>query len=340
MDKGENPKSIFISVLLILTALVCMGWAKPIDINRFDHIDIAKTETRQAKNERACWWRQAKFGMFIHWGVYAVAAGEWKGEVTTSYSEWLMYNKQIPVAEYEKLAAQFNPVKFDADQWVALAKQAGMKYMVITAKHHDGFAMYDSKINNYNIIDATPFGRDPIDELSKACEKAGIKFGYYYSIDRDWHHRHAQGNELKQTNFWDYPDESKRNFEKYLYESALPQVEEILTNYAPAIIWFDGIDKKTTSQNEQIIRMVRALRPDCLINSRLGNWKTYVWGDYRSMGDNRVSNRDLGYGWENPGTINRTYGYNKHDREWKSHTDIIRMLTDITSNGGNYLLNV
>ena len=146
---------------------------------------------------------------------------------------------------------------------------------------------------------------------------------------------------LRQSNTWDYPDESKKDFDKYFEEFAKPQIKELLTQYGPlGIMWFDGIGKKTTEQNEEIIAMVRKYQPDCLINSRLGDWKTYEWGDYRSMDDNQVSNRDLGYGWENPGTINNTYGYNKHDTDWKSHTEIIRMLVDIASNGGNYLLNI
>jgi len=293
--------------------------------------------------DRTEWWREAKFGMFIHWGLYAVPAGEWKaGEISEHpYSEWIMYHLKIPVAEYEQLAPQFNPVKFDADEWVGLAKRAGMKYMVITSKHHDGFAMFDSKVTDYDIVDATPFGRDPIKELADACRKEGIRFGCYYSIDRDWHHPDAQGNELKQSNYWDYPDESKKDFNKYLYEFALPQVRELLTGYGPiATIWFDGIAKKTAEQNEEIIKMIRALQPDCLINSRLGDWMTYKWGDYRSMGDNEVSNRDLGYGWENPGTLGHSYGYNKYDDDWKSPAEVIRMLVDIASNGGNYLLNI
>jgi alpha-L-fucosidase len=302
---------------------------------------LAEPTPEPERSARARWWREAKFGMFIHWGLYAVPAGEWKGEITDKYSEWIMFHKKIPVKEYEQLAKQFDPVKFSADEWVKLAKAAGMKYMVITAKHHDGFAMYHSKVNPYNIVDATPFKHDPLEELAEACRKEGIKFGCYYSVDRDWHHPDAQGNRLKQSNHWDYPDESKKDFTKYLNESALPQVEELLTRYGPlAIIWFDGIGKKTLEQKEQIIAMVRKYQPDCLINSRLGEWKRYEWGDYRSMGDNRVSNRALGYGWENPGTINHTYGYNKHDTDWKSHTEIIRMLVDIASNGGNYLLNV
>lgn len=300
-------------------------------------------QTNQQRQTRVEWWRQAKFGMFIHWGLYAVPAGEWKtGEVSrNAYSEWIMHSLKIPVAEYEKLAGQFNPARYDAEAWVKLAKMTGMKYIVITAKHHDGFSMFDSRVTEYDIVDATPFKRDPMKALARACCKHGIKLGFYYSIDRDWHHPDAQGNHLKQSNHWDYPDESKKDFQKYLDTFAMPQIKELLTHYGPvSILWFDGIGKKTDAQNRAIIKMVRKLQPDCLINSRLGDWKTYRWGDYRSMGDNQVSNRDLGYGWENPGTTNRSYGYNKHDHRWRQPREIIRMLVGIASNGGNYLLNV
>jgi len=292
------------------------------------------------RRQRTKWWRDAKFGMFIHWGLYAVPAGEWKGEVTDEYSEWIMFHKKITVSEYELLAKKFNPEKFNADAWVKLAKQAGMKYMIITAKHHDGFAMYDSKVSGYDIVDATPFGRDVIKELSDACAKEGIRFGVYYSVDRDWHHTDAGGNELGQSNTWDYPDESKKDFNLYFSNFAKKQIEELLTQYELSVLWFDGIGIKTYAQNEELLRLIREHHPNCLVNSRLGDWMSYEWGDYRSMDDNQISNRDLGYGWENPGTINHTYGYNRHDRDWKSHTEIIHMLVDIASNGGNYLLNI
>jgi len=295
------------------------------------------------RTQRTAWWRESRFGMFIHWGLYAVPAGEWKaGKISKhDYSEWIMFQLKIPVAEYEQLAKKFNPVKFNADEWVDLAKRAGMKYMVITSKHHDGFAMFDSKVTKYDIVDATPFGRDPMKELAAACRRAGIKFGFYYSVDRDWHHPGAQGNQLRQSNFWDYPDEDSKDFNGYFDNFVIPQLTELLTNYGPlGIMWFDGIDKKSAEQNERIIKLVRKHQPDCLINSRLGDWKSYKWGDYRSMDDNEVSNRDLGYGWENPGTLNRSYGYNKYDSDWRSPASVIRMLVDIASNGGNYLLNI
>ncbi|MHC5075548.1 MAG: alpha-L-fucosidase [Planctomycetota bacterium] len=313
-------------VLSIIAAVISTTWAEP--------------TPEPLRTQRTQWWRQAKFGMFIHWGIYAVPAGEWKGEITDEYSEWIMFHKKIPIAEYEQLAKQFDPVKFDADAWAKLAKQAGMKYMIITSKHHDGFAMFDSKVSDYNIVTATPFGRDVIKELSDACAKEGIKFGVYYSVDRDWHHPNARGNQLNQTNTWDYHDESKRDFDSYFNNFAKKQIEELLTQYKLSILWFDGIGIKTNAQNEDILALMKKYQPDCLVNSRLGDWMSYEWGDYRSMDDNEVSNRDLGYGWENPGTINHTYGYNKHDRDWKNHTEIIHMLVDIASNGGNYLLNI
>jgi len=318
-------------IISILFLLFSSGYAKPLD------------SEQEQDAERIRWWREAKFGMFIHWGLYAIPAGEWKtGEVSQhAYSEWIMYHLKIPVLKYEKLAGEFNPVNFNADEWVKLAKETGMKYMVITSKHHDGFSMFDTKATDYDIVDATPFKRDPMKELAEACKREGIKFGFYYSVDRDWHHPDAQGNELKQSNSWDYPDEEKKDFNQYVDEFAMPQIKELLTNYGPlGIIWFDGIAKKTAEQNERIIETVRKYQPDCLINSRLGDWKSYKWGDYRSMDDNRVSNRDLGYGWENPGTLNRSYGYNMKDDKWRSPTEVIRMLVEIASNGGNYLLNI
>ena len=298
-------------------------------------------EREALKELRLRWWSKARFGMFIHWGLYAIPAGQWKGEKSAGYSEWIMWKKRIPAAEYAKLADQFNPVKFDARKWVSLARRAGMKYMVITAKHHDGFAMYHSKVSSYNIVDATPFGRDPISELSRECRRQGIRFGCYYSVDRDWHHPAAFCANQGEGNTWDYPNTTREDFDRYLKAKALPQLRELLVQYGPLdIIWFDGVGTKTPQQNEQIIAMVRILQPDCLINSRLGDWKSFKWGDYRSMDDDRVADRLLPYGWENPGTLNKTYGYNKFATDYKSPSAVIQLLVDIASKGGNYLLNV
>src|SRR2546425_11235321 len=189
-------------------------------------------ETNAERDRRMKWWREARFGMFIHWGLYAIPAGEWKGEPIEGIGEWIMNRARIPVAEYEQLAKQFNPVKFNADEWVAVAKSAGAKYIVITSKHHDGFAMYGSKVSPYNIVDATPFHRDPMKELAAACRKAGIKLCFYYSQTQDWHEPNGIGNT------WDFKAPSPQEFEKYYNEKVIPQVRELLTNYGPiGLIW-------------------------------------------------------------------------------------------------------
>ena len=188
---------------------------------------------QEAHEKRMAWWREAKFGMFIHWGLYAIPAGVWKGKRVPGIGEWIMYRARIPVREYEALAKRFNPVKFNAEEWVKVAKDAGMRWIVITAKHHDGFCMFDTKLTDYNIVKATPFKRDPLKELSEACKKEKIKLGFYYSQTLDWHHPDGLGND------WDY-DPEKKNFSKYLEEYVKPQLRELLTNYGPvAVIWFD-----------------------------------------------------------------------------------------------------
>ena len=322
-----------VNTLLLFITLMILPYSK----------SYSQPTSEPERTIKTQWWCDAKFGMFIHWGVYAIPAGEWKSDNVSGqkYSEWIMHQLKIPVKDYEMLAQLFNPVKFNADEWVKIAKSAGMKYIVITAKHHDGFSMFDSKVTKYNIVDATPYGKDPLKELAIACQKEGIKLGIYYSVDRDWHHPNAQGNYLKQSNFWDYPDENSKDFDKYLETFAIPQLKELLTNYGKiAIMWFDDIGKKTDKQNQKIIELIHKYQPECLINSRLGEWNHYYYGDYREMDDNNVSNKDVGYGWENPGTIGKSYAYNKFDTVWKSPEELIQLFVDIVSNGGNYLLNV
>jgi alpha-L-fucosidase len=269
--------------------------------------------------------------MFFHWGLYNVPAGEWKGKPVTGLGEWIMNRAKIPVAEYEQLAKQFNPVKFNADEWVAVAKNAGMKYIVITSKHHDGFAMYGSKASKYNIVDATPYHHDPIKDLAAAARKAGIKLGFYYSQTQDWHEPDADGNT------WDWPDESKKNFAKYLEEKVKPQVRELLTNYGPvALILFDTPRKITKEQSQELATLVHSIQPDCLVSGRIGN----NVGDYDSAGDNQISFSKVSRPWETPVTLNDTWGFKKNDSNWKSPTVLIRQLAQVASRGGNYLLNV
>ena len=156
------------------------------------------------------WFREAKFGLFIHWGLYAIPAGEWKGQPIAGIGEWIMNRAKIPVKEYEQLATQFNPVKFNAEAWVQMAEDAGMKYIVITSKHHDGFAMYGSKVSKYNIVDATPFKRDPLKELAAACARHNIKFGFYYSQSQDWHEPDGTGNT------WDFGPDAEKDYLRFV----------------------------------------------------------------------------------------------------------------------------
>jgi len=282
------------------------------------------------KADRLKWWREARFGMFIHWGLYAVPAGYYKGKECPGIGEWIMYRFQIPVAEYEKYAERFNPVRFNADQWVRLAKAAGMKYIVITSKHHDGFAMFDSPASDYDIVDRTPYGRDVMAALAKACRRHGLKLCFYYSQYQDWNHPNGGRN------FWDY-DEDAKDFEQYLAEKCFPQLRELLTQYGPiGLIWFDTPGAMTRSQSLRCKRLVRRLQPKCLVSGRVGNDE----GDYGSMGDNQIPAGRVTGDWETPATMNDTWGFKRRDHNWKSVKTLLHLLCDLASKGVNYLLNV
>ena len=281
--------------------------------------------------DRLQWWTEARFGMFIHWGIYTLPAGEWKGEQIGGLGEWIMNRARIPVRDYENLAGQFNPVQFDAEKWVSIAKNAGMKYITITSKHHDGFAMYGSKASPYNIVDATPFHRDPMKDLAAACRRQGLKLCFYYSQTQDWHEPDAVGND------WDFPNESTKNFQKYYDEKVIPQVRELLTNYGPiGLIWFDTPRNITEEQSQKLADLVHKLQPQCLVSGRVG----HGLGDYDSAGDNQISVGAVKRPWETPVTINDTWGFKRNDHNWKSAHVLIQQLATTASRGGNYLLNV
>jgi alpha-L-fucosidase len=287
-------------------------------------------DSAEAKQARLAWFRDAKYGLFIHWGLYAIPAGEWKGKRIPGIGEWIMFRTPVPVAEYEQLAQQFNPVKFDPAAWVQLAKDAGMRYMVITSKHHDGFALYGSKVSPYNVVDATPFKRDVLKELSAACQKAGMPLGFYYSQAQDWHEKNGIGNT------WDFGPDEKKDFDQYLRAKAEPQVRELLTGYGPvALVWFDTPRQMTPERGQRFVDIVRSLQPRTLIDGRLG-----TAGDYLSTGDNVILPEVKAEAWEVPATINHTWGFRKDDQDWKSPGDVAFKLVDIVSKGGNYLLNV
>jgi alpha-L-fucosidase len=302
---------------------------------------IQDTETPAAKDARMEWWRQARFGMFIHWGLYSVPAGTWDGKQIPSLGEWIMNNASIPVADYKALAAQFNPTGFSARDIVALAKSAGMKYIVITAKHHDGFAMFDSKANPFNIVAATPFHRDPLKELAEECRKQGIKLGFYYSQDQDW--TAPGGAAIKRDDHqppsfhWDKAQDG--DFATYLHTKAIPQIKELLTNYGDfaAVVWFDTPTKDMTPELAAEIVALLNQHPNLIWNNRLG-------GGYK--GDTETPEQTIpaqgfpGRDWESCMTINDTWGYKSYDTNFKSTETLLRNLIDIASKGGNYLLNI
>jgi alpha-L-fucosidase len=290
-----------------------------------------------AREKRLEWFRDVKYGMFIHWGLYAIPAGEWKGQRSLGLGEWIMNRSKVPVADYEKLTTQFNPVKFNPDEWVQLAQDAGMKYIVITSKHHDGFALFKSAVSTYNVVDATPYKRDILKQLADACAKRGMRLGFYYSQSQDWHEPNGAGNT------WDFgPDTGPdgktelKKYDEYLRGKAEPQVKELLTNYGPvALIWFDTPRMMTPERGQRFADIVRKTQPNTLIDGRLG-----TEGDYRSTGDNVIPPEASTEAWETPATVNDTWGFRKDDTNWKSPGQIAFKLVDIVSKGGNYLLNV
>ncbi len=292
------------------------------------------------------WFKQAQFGMMVHWGLYALPAGEWKGERMPFIGEWAQSYFRIPNDEYGALASAFNPILFDADAWVRLALDAGMRYLVVTSKHHDGFAMYHSRVDPYNIADATPFKRDAIGELAEACRKHGLKLGLYYSQELDWHEPHGGGYRsgrtncgcMSWTNDWDFPDNDAKDFTRCFEEKIKPQVEEILQNYGElCLIWFDTPGVITPEQSRELFDLIKKHQPDCLVNTRIGNGL----GDYRSMGDNQIPGTFMGDDLvETPATLNDTWGYKSFDQNWKPADEVLRLKKHLNERGVNYLLNV
>ena len=230
------------------------------------------------------WFTDARFGMFVHWGIYAIPGGTWNGMDTPWVSEWVMSKMQIPIREYETLAARFNPTCFDAEAWAGIARDAGMKYMVVTAKHHDGFAMFHSRYDRYNIVDATPYRADPLAALARACRQAGVRLGFYYSQDMDWHEKGATGNT------WDFGagEKTPEAFDAYLQGKVRTQLRELLTHYGDvAVIWFDTTMRMSQSQCLSLKEFVHSIQPSCLVSGRLGNGL----GDYGTLGDYGHNNR-------------------------------------------------
>ena len=307
-------------VILILAALAAQA-------------QTAKESPEQFE-QRTAWWREAKFGMFIHWGIYSVPADSTDLQGKKGIGEWYFSNKQMQVKDYEKFAAQFDPVKFDARTWVKTAKDAGMKYIVITSKHHDGFDMFDTKLSSYCITKATPFKRDPMKELAAECARQGIKLCFYHSI-MDWHHP-----DYVPRRKWEVVSRPAdgANLDRYI-DYMKGQLRELLTNYGPiGILWFDGGWEHNAQElhSEEVNAMIRSIQPGILINDRNNLPEDYATPE-QNIPANALPNGRL---WETCMTMNDTWGYAKNDTNWKSSEDLIRRLIDIASKGGNFLLNV
>jgi alpha-L-fucosidase len=290
---------------------------------------------QETSDTRMAWWREARFGMFIHWGVYSVPAGTHDGQRVKGIGEWIMNKGNIPIPEYEAYARAFNPTKFDATEWVGIAADAGMKYIVITSKHHDGFCMWDSAVTDYDIVDFTPFKRDVLKELADACAARGVRLCFYHSI-MDWHHPDAKGD----------------RFSRYRDDYLIPQVQELLTGYGPiGVMWFDGewIKEWTEPQGKALYNLLRDMRPELIINNRVGKGRKGMEGlnkDGDYAGDFGTPEQQVpaegipGVDWESCMTMNDTWGYKAYDHNWKSERQLLHTLIDITSKGGNFLLNV
>ena len=327
--------SLAVAGLIVLSSLFFLRpaerAARAADAPAAASVDPYAGETPAERDARMKWWREARFGLFVHWGVYSVPAGTYKDKKIGGIGEWIMHNGKIPVNEYREYAKQFNPVKFNADEWVGIAKAAGMKYIVITSKHHDGFAMFDSKTSGWNITTGTPFGRDPLKELAAACKKEGIKLGFYYSQAQDWNHPGgaAAGGH------WDKAQDG--DMDEYVRKIAVPQVREILSNYGPiAVLWWDTPMNMNRQRAEMLLPLLK-LQPGIIHNNRLG-------GGYH--GDTETPEQFIpatgypGRDWETCMTMNDTWGFKSYDHNWKSTDVLLRNLIDIASKGGNYLLNV
>jgi alpha-L-fucosidase len=321
--KNKLINTIFLTVLLI------------------SNISCKNKELKEA--DRMDWWRQSRFGLFIHWGLYSLPAGEWNG--STNHAEWIRESARIALKQYDEFVAQFNPVRFNADEWVTMAKNAGMKYIVITSKHHDGFCLFDSKETDFNIM-STPFKRDILKELSDACARQGMSLCFYHSI-MDWHNPDYLPRREWET---DRPT-TGADFEKYV-SYLKNQLNELLTNYGKiGVLWFDG-EWETTWTHErgkELYQYLRKMRPDLIINNRVDKGRTNMAGktsDSTFYGDFGTPEQEIpsmglpGVDWESCMTMNDHWGYNKNDHNWKSSEDLVRKLIDIASKGGNFLLNI
>jgi len=336
----RDPRGALLRGLLTLSLCLASGSAVP----------IAAAETPEERDARMAWWREARFGMFIHWGVYAVPAGAHGGREYEGIGEWIMDHARIPREEYEEYAARFDPVRFDAAEWVRTAKRAGMKYMVITSKHHDGFALFDTDTTDWDVIDATPYDRDVIAALAAECRKQGIRFATYYSI-MDWHHPAQLPNRIEDGRpVWNptrIDPERKAEYVEYMTR----QVTQLVEDYDVEVLWFDGewVDWWTEEDARTLYDHLRSLEPSLIVNNRIGKGRKGMegfdegeghTGDFGTPEQQIPATGVPGVDWESCMTMNDTWGFKSFDHNWKSARTLLRNLVDVASKGGNYLLNV
>ena len=313
-------------------------------------------DAKATRDQRLGWWREAKFGCFIHWNDASLLGSEWKGKHYGGYAEHIQRMAKIPCEEYRReVAGKFNPTKFDADQWVQLIKKAGMRYVIITAKHHDGFAVYDSDVSDFSIVKMSPYGRDPMADLKSACDKHGLKFGFYYSHAFDWGEPNGPGNDWDYQNpggdrhlhggrnWYDAHPEMVPRIRKYVDGKSLPQVLELIKKFDPDIFWFDTPHKLPPEENLRILKAVRTAKPSLVVNSRIvqgyDDWPGH-FGDYASTGDRAVDFRSRDGDWETIPTTNESYGYSKSDHSHKTPEFLVRVMAKAAARGGNMLLNI
>jgi alpha-L-fucosidase len=319
---------------------------------------ISSAQKTSTQETRMKWWREARFGMFIHWGPYSVLGGVYNGhQQKRGGAEWIMNRCKIPVAEYQKYAASFNPVNFDAESIVLMAKDAGMKYIIITAKHHDGFAMFKSNASKFNIVDFTPYKKDVLDALAKACRKHNMKLGFYYSQAQDWNNPGGSVARKIATEGWANPDSAgidaftaankghwdpaqmTASMDEYIDKVAVPQVKELMINYGDvAVLWWDTPTGMTDEYALKLQALLK-LQPNIITNDRLkrpnfpGDTGT---PEQKIPGQDELDGKD----WETCMTMGSSWGYKSWDSKWKTPETLIRNLCDIASKGGNYLLNI
>ena len=317
--------------LLALAAFVFCSSARAQEMDELWGESVVKPRFDDAR--RGTLFEQGNYAMFIHWGLYSQIANKYKDKTYYGIGEWIMHGSMagIPVREYKELAATFRPDKFDAKAIAKLAKDAGMKYIVFTSKHHDGFAMYDSKSNDFNVVKASSPKRDPMKELAKACKEEGIGLGFYYSHYQDWTFPGASRGPTTDA------EGKPATFNDYFAKKCRPQVEEITTEYGPIeIVWFDtpgGIPKKYV---EELVAIVRKNQPTAMICSRAG----HGLGDYRSLGDMEVPVANVEGLWETVDTTNDSWSFAWYDENWKTPKTILERLIATVARGGTYMLNI